>query len=248
MNTNFISSEVVIAKVYRDFKPGISNWIYDAVEWVGEVLHQTRCMPALAVQVKCLQVKEFKARIPCDIASLKGVEHEGNRLSSNRADDSEAMRTKGKLTDFPTYEITGPYMKFKFEEGEVFIYYMGIPCDDNGWPLVPDNEKMKKALAHRILLGLLSRGFKHPTVGGDYWDMETRVEMMIEDARNDINMPSIDDYERMKTLWNTHNQDSNLHRQFFNNSVRNLSLTDADEPGAKAENPYEIDTDAKTGF
>ena len=33
-----ISSKAIIRKVMRDIKPNNSNWIDDAVEWIGEAL------------------------------------------------------------------------------------------------------------------------------------------------------------------------------------------------------------------
>ena len=37
-----ISSQAVIAKVYRDFRPNNSSWTSDAIEWIGEGIRGIR--------------------------------------------------------------------------------------------------------------------------------------------------------------------------------------------------------------
>lgn len=62
---------------------------------------------------------------------------------------------KGHLPAFSTftdqtYRLNEDYIFTSFKEGEVVVYYSSIPLDDEGYPLIPDNEAFIRALELQI--------------------------------------------------------------------------------------------------
>jgi hypothetical protein len=54
-----------------------------------------------------------------------------------------------------TYTINNSYIKTNIKTGYLMIAYATIPTDEEGYPLVPDNELFKEALYHYIVYKLL---------------------------------------------------------------------------------------------
>ena len=62
-----ISSQALIRKVLRDLRPVNTNWLDDAVEWVGEALEHIGASTQLETKQKVLSVKEYKTLLPSDL-------------------------------------------------------------------------------------------------------------------------------------------------------------------------------------
>ena len=65
MNYRHVSTKEVIAKVFRDLKPGNASWTMDAVEWIGEALDFIGYHGVFDHKAKELTVANHKAEIPC---------------------------------------------------------------------------------------------------------------------------------------------------------------------------------------
>ena len=68
-----ISSKAIIRKVMRDIKPTHSNWIDDAVEWIGEALEHIGANSQLTMKKVVLTIKEHKAILPTDLYYINQV-------------------------------------------------------------------------------------------------------------------------------------------------------------------------------
>ena len=75
MNYRHVSTKEVIAKVFRDLKPGNASWTMDAVEWIGEALDFIGYHGVFDHKAKELTVANHKAEIPCDLYQLIQVAH-----------------------------------------------------------------------------------------------------------------------------------------------------------------------------
>lgn len=58
-----------------------------------------------------------------------------------------------------TYQVNKNYIYTNFEEGLVEMAYMRIPLDDEGYPLIPDNESWIKACEFEIAYRVFYRDF-----------------------------------------------------------------------------------------
>jgi hypothetical protein len=74
-----ISSKAVLAKIYRDFKPGYSGWEADAIEWIGEALDYIGCCSGFEMHSEDAQVKNHRAALPANFYTLRGVDYLGEK-------------------------------------------------------------------------------------------------------------------------------------------------------------------------
>lgn len=54
--------------------------------------------------------------------------------------------SKSIMSTDATYDLNDNFIFTNFEEGYVFIAYKGIPVDEEGFPLIPDNRRYKEAV------------------------------------------------------------------------------------------------------
>lgn len=73
--------------------------------------------------------------------------------------------------------------KTSIQKGDLYVYYKAYPLTDDGYPLVVDEVKYKRALEYSIMYYLLLRGYKHPTLTFDA--VLKLKELYIARARNE---------------------------------------------------------------
>lgn len=69
------------------------------------------------------------------------------------------------------------------EEGTLYMHYKGYPTDKDGYPLVIDEPKYRKALEWLIMENLTFSGYKHPILN-NWKDITDMKELYIARARN----------------------------------------------------------------
>lgn len=263
---NWASAKSVIATVDRNYKPGISGWINDAMEWIGEVIEIAGVAVGMQEVVSCREVENYRTKLPCDMEQLTTIVFKSCQLprtgqtnfastevigsqpiteqdivTQNEGSDSDRDTKQTRpLTDGDYYTISGPYIKTSFPTGTIYIHYKQLICDDDGFPMVPDIAEMRLAMADYIVFRLRGRGFRHPIFSNLRWDEhERQIGIKIQNAANEANMPDHDEMELIKNLWSGHNKSSNMHRSFY--GLRNSETNKrADDPGTLYVNPYGV--------
>jgi hypothetical protein len=67
------SCKTVIRKVFRDIKPEDDNWVYDAIEWIGEALEHIGASTQLCRKQCVLTVVDHKVVLPEDLYYINQV-------------------------------------------------------------------------------------------------------------------------------------------------------------------------------
>lgn len=67
------SSQEIVRKVMRDLGPEDSNWIYDAIEWIGEALEHIGASAQLESKTCLVKIKDHKGSLPPDMYYLEQV-------------------------------------------------------------------------------------------------------------------------------------------------------------------------------
>jgi hypothetical protein len=110
-----ISSKYIIAKVLRDTNPQNDNFIYDAIEWLGEALEFVGTIPQYTLKTAKMEIEAHKAYLPCDLYLIEQVSYQGYplRYSNNsfpfglHCDDCVSNPTTG--TTSPSFVwVTNP--------------------------------------------------------------------------------------------------------------------------------------------
>lgn len=215
-----ISSEAIIAKIYRDFKPANSGWVIDALEWIGEGLSVIGVFTGMEQKPICVKIIDFKGKLPCELEQIEGVEYQKCRLPYSNATNSIPNCCINLPLHHTEYCNFNPnYIQTSFAEGEVIIYIQAIPTDCNGLPMIPDNELCKTALSWYCMSMMLLRGFKHQVT--NYPMAIANWEKYYPQAQNDMNFPDIERYEQFTTTWTSVVINLNKQSEFFNSYLNN---------------------------
>lgn len=209
------SSDVVIAKVFRDFKPSNSGWVFDAFEWIGEGLNIMGAYTAYERKPICIDIVDYKGKLPCTLEQLEGVEYDGYRLPYSSATNSVANCCTNLPVHSSEYCSFNPnYIQTSFATGKVILYCLVLPTDCNGLPMVPDNTLCTTALAWYIITMMLLRGFKHQVI--TYPMAVANWEKFYPQAKNSMNYPDIERYDRFRKSWTSMVGSIDKQSTFFN--------------------------------
>lgn len=103
------------------------------------------------------------------------------------------------------------------EDGTILVAYLGYAVDDNGYPLIPDDENLKEALLYYVLYrywmekdlmleqGAAQRADKYLAL----WQVASVK------AKGNITSPDINEIENIKAHWNHLVPRENKFQQFF---------------------------------
>ena len=247
MSTQYISSQAVIGKVFRDFKPQNASFEIDAIEWIAEALDEMRLEPCYVPKTAKLIITDHRVKIPCDVLEIKGIkvnEVEGNSIGQMHMEryngDSPIERVSKAIGSslYRWYEQRNNFLHFKFEQGKGYIYYDAMPVDDCGYPLIPDDARVTNALGWYILKGWLAQGNKHPVF--DYEMAEQRWMAAYPRAQNSVK--ELTPEKMAKVLHNWVQLVPRINRQddFFTEQQYYFNhIVNADNIGGFPLNPYE---------
>ena len=203
-----ISSKYVIAKMYRDLGLEDPNYELDFIEWMGEALDFIGAASQLERKEKKLFVESFKAPLPQHFVQLLQLQYE--------SEDSGWIYPKYNPTSFnphyresenfyspiqETYSLNPNYIVTSFEEGEIFISYLALPLDEDGYPLVPDNQYFREALFWYCFKKMLMKGYQPKMQGMNYEFAEHQWKFYCTAARNKANYPDLGEYQRFADTW-----------------------------------------------
>lgn len=94
------------------------------------------------------------------------------------------------------YQVSMGTITTSFPEGKVRVHYYGVPLDDKGFPLIPDNSNYKQALYWYVRSMLIGAGMYTDSVFSERECMQ-RFELYAGRAINEITWPSEDRMQEM---------------------------------------------------
>jgi hypothetical protein len=150
-----ISVGEIIWKVLRN--PIAADLTYDqAAEFTIEFIRLLNAPLAFIDKVTDppIQIESFKVRIPDDLIDVKGIRYiedlnKNNAVAMRYATDIYHLN-EDESTEC-TYMLQNCIITASKEKGYLQISYKAIATDDEGYPMIPDNESFKKGLEYYIL-------------------------------------------------------------------------------------------------
>lgn len=216
MNYKTISSQSVIAKIYRDLRPKDSSWEVDAIEWIGEALEFIGGFYGLELKEMDKRVINFRADLPPALFELIAVRKDNEKLPY----EGGTIRLKEELKEFifqtdasshdigfeqlevsqdDYYFLQPGYVKTSFESGVISIQYLAFAVDLNGYPKIPDNIYLRQAVQWYIIRQMLMGGYEHKVFSWEIADYNWKKYCLA--AGNDMMMPNPDKMESFKDKW-----------------------------------------------
>lgn len=152
MITNYISIDSIIEKINRNHIPG-GEWNLDEIkEWTYDALSKINTPQARIKSIVTLEVADCKTRVPADVEVIEKVINTEDETVIEKSIYNRELKDN-------TYISNGGYLYFNFDAGEVTLNYYTAPIDDEGFPLIPDDNYYISAIESFILYMIGKRSF-----------------------------------------------------------------------------------------
>lgn len=207
-----VSIKPVIARVIRNTRTQDSSYTFDMNEWIPEAMGYMKTQVALSSKYKDIEIDFHKGILPCSLHTLIAVSYQGCRLpEGNKTRAYDSINLPNHRT--ASYNVEMGFITTSFSSGSVRLYYDAQPTDDDGLPLIPDNEDYKEALYYYCRAKMIGTGYKD-TVFNEERLME-RFEKHAARAVAQITYPSLESMERKVTAMVRFLPQENYYEGFF---------------------------------
>lgn len=150
VNGKYISLNEVLWRVMRN--PLMEELDYDeAATHTVDVLKLIGAPLIYGSKSVSLEVKDYRAVLPNNLLNIKAIRHNGARVqyASNTfhdIDESESCIPIGPHT----YTLNNCIITTSFEHGDIDVSYTYIVTDDEGYPMIPDNISVLRAIEYHV--------------------------------------------------------------------------------------------------
>lgn len=214
-----ISINEVIRKVINDL--GIDDkeiFVDDFIEWIAEGLQYIGSYYQYIEKDATITITDYKGELPCDLVTLLRIHNKTDNLpdSFNKSligtTNSQISRNSNTARD---YNITNNVITASYKTGNMYIQYLALPLDCDGFPEIPDIIDYKDALMWKCAYQLALKGYTFKNVKlNDIDYTHAKWGRYCIQARAAINMPDADTMERIKNIMIRFKPDLN---QYYNN-------------------------------
>lgn len=209
----YINIKTVISKIYRDIGSTTEINEYDAVEWIAEALEKIGAYAQYEEISDYIELIDGKAQLPLNFHKLTGI-------SYNNKPVSWASKSMADNYDCPDCQIPSCCTEYNFyindgyiitniinsetnsDNPKLCIIYLGIPVDDEGYPLIPDDVYYMEALSAYVTYKLDYQAWRKGGIPDKvYQAAETNWLWYVNSARGSANMPDAAKLENLKNVW-----------------------------------------------
>lgn len=177
--------------------------------WIEYGLGMMGLSKYYSLRSQIVPIENHRGILPCDahfIHSLwtmqPGMSDQSGLQYINVSTSHLAGRQfKGYPISNNKVSIDGYHIHSDARKGKVLLVYRGIPRDDEGYPLIPDNPFVFEALNYYIIYRLALRGIEHPII--KFNDALTLWKDAYPRAANDVNWMTPSEYEEFTVFWNS---------------------------------------------
>jgi hypothetical protein len=184
----------------------------EAIELIGTPL-------TLVDKESSISIVDYKGSIPNDMIILKGVisdngivlNHNTGIYTTNNWVDQDYIQCRGG-----NYTIERGVIKTSFEKGNIVLAYKALPTDCDGYPLIPNQVKVKRAVHYYILFEHLAPFYDIGKITDKAFHRITQEkDWYIGAAQSATQLSSMDHAEAMVNSINRLLIDSNASRNFY---------------------------------
>ena len=212
----FISLKEIINRVYRlggDIVDDITedDVITYAIELMGVV-----GVPALFEhKVANLEIKKYRAELPCDFVEEEGVKCCDKTFNAS----TDTYKIEDSNTFIPTYKIQGDYIVTSIEEGNIALAYKSIKTDEDGYPMIVDDQTFIRALVSYIVYKRVYTNYINGRLPNEniMERVERDYEFNIAQATLRLVQPTIDEFDNVSRMMNSFIFRHNARKSGFKN-------------------------------
>lgn len=225
MITGYTSVYNLLDKLYRDL--GINKEINESsvIEWVNEALLKIGAYAQFIETKKCLELTDGKACLPNGFYKLVDIMYDNKPLhwATNTLVTDYGCEgcTIPKCCTQHTFYISNNYLitDIKCDEPQnICIVYIGMPVDDNGYPMIPDDVYFHEACAKYVTYMLDYQDWRKAQLPDKVLQKSEQDWLFyVGAAKGAANMPNAAQLENLKNIIVRMIPQQNGYNQFFKN-------------------------------
>jgi len=215
MITGYTSINNILATVYRNLQINSEINELDVAEWIYEALSMIGAYSQYNEISTCLELSSGKAKLPLNFEKLVDVRYKN--LPLYWATNTNARNYQCSSCEIPvcnsgecdyTFYINDSYIitnlktpTTESDTSNLCMIYLGLPVDDNGYPLVPNDIYYIKAVTSYIIHMIdYSEWRKAKITDKVYQESEKNWLFYVNSARGSANMPGLAQLENLKNV------------------------------------------------
>ena len=171
-----------------------------------------------------VEIHDYRGVLPCDLVSIVQVKDLKTGLCLRSMSGSfegvegfekwedKDYRGNSNYSDYRNYRLLvegsfktqGRVIYTSFPEGEVLIAYKAVPVDDDGFPMLIDNEVFLAALEAYIKKKVFTVKFDTGKIpAAVLQNAQQEYALLARQLMNEFTMPSISEMQSITNMWNT---------------------------------------------
>lgn len=147
----------------------------------------------------CVDIHNYKGELPCDLIAVNQVKDNRSGICLSTISGTFFNPHSLELA----FKTQGRTIYTTFKEGSVTISYRAIPVDEEGYPLIMDNERFKNALELFIKKDRFGRYFDTGKIALNVLQhTEAEYAWAAGQLAEELKMPSISEWENISQAHN----------------------------------------------
>lgn len=178
------------------------------VRYAVRFIHKHSYPPMFKEKVEKVAIHDFRGALPCDLVSVIQVKDMKTNLCMHSMTDNFASGLGGSHPYNPyseqTFKTQNRVIYTSFPEGEVEISYQSVSVDDDGFPLIIDNENYLDALEAYIKMKIFGIRFDQGKIApAVYSEAKQQYGIASRLLESEFTTPSVSEMQSIANLWNT---------------------------------------------
>lgn len=147
-----------------------------------------------------LDIENYRAVLPCDLIAINQVKDYKTQICLRAMTDTFLPADKRLLTEL-SFKTQGQVLYTSFKEGQVEVSYRAIPVDENGFPLLVDNEIYIAALEAYIKKQVFTIKFDQGKVTGPVLqNAKQDYALLAGQLNSEFTIPSISEMQSISNM------------------------------------------------
>jgi hypothetical protein len=220
---------VVYNVIGQSFMTDISE--EQAMHYAYDLIRLMKMGFMLDQKVEDVKIKNYKAKIPDKLVTLRGVRYFSDKLNAEYQPmhyDSDIFQSDFHCNEYRenslcevTYTLNNNYIITNQKEGFINVSHYAINVDEEGYPMIPDSRSFEQAIEYYImqkhLFGLRALG----KVSKDFYEeVKQEYAFYIGQAESDLKLAGMDHWDTAMKGINRLIQDKGAARKGFKGLFR----------------------------
>ena len=154
-----------------------------------------------------LEIHDYRAVLPCDLVSINQVRDCKTGLCMRSMTDTflpEGDSFRHSIPSEASFKTQGTVLYTSFPEGMIELSYKFTPLDDDGFPMLIDNESYLDALEAYISMKVIRNKFRQGKIpAAVYQDAQQEYAFAAATLQSEMCTPSISEMESVTRMFNT---------------------------------------------